>query len=177
MDASGNITVSSFNQDTYPVSAVGPTYVDALGINGTSNMTGNIDSNGTMTFTPIGREAMFAAFTTRLGVAEWNRDNISGLYDTFTTGASTNRSNRGLPAFTMTGTALTNDGSGSWAGTLVSARNLNNNFGGFAELRYSELWDISITAVPVPAAVWLFGSGLAGLIGVARRKHKHNKMN
>ena len=28
----------------------------------------------------------------------------------------------------------------------------------------------SISAVPVPAAVWLFGSGLIGLIGVARRK-------
>ncbi len=27
-----------------------------------------------------------------------------------------------------------------------------------------------ISAVPVPAAVWLFGSGLLGLIGVARRK-------
>ena len=26
------------------------------------------------------------------------------------------------------------------------------------------------TAVPVPAAVWLFGSGLLGLIGIARRK-------
>ena len=28
------------------------------------------------------------------------------------------------------------------------------------------------TAVPVPAAVWLFGSGLLGLVGVARRKMK-----
>jgi len=28
----------------------------------------------------------------------------------------------------------------------------------------------SVSAVPVPAAVWLFGSGLLGLIGVARRK-------
>jgi hypothetical protein len=30
---------------------------------------------------------------------------------------------------------------------------------------------VSVTtqAVPVPAAVWLFGSGLLGLIGVARR--------
>lgn len=27
----------------------------------------------------------------------------------------------------------------------------------------------SVTAVPVPAAVWLFGSGLLGLIGVARK--------
>ena len=29
---------------------------------------------------------------------------------------------------------------------------------------------ISVSAVPVPAAAWLFGSGLLGLIGVARRK-------
>lgn len=28
----------------------------------------------------------------------------------------------------------------------------------------------TVSAVPVPAAVWLFGSGLLGLIGVARRK-------
>ena len=27
-----------------------------------------------------------------------------------------------------------------------------------------------LTAVPVPAAVWLFGSGLLGMIGIARRK-------
>jgi len=27
-----------------------------------------------------------------------------------------------------------------------------------------------VTVVPVPAAVWLFGSGLLGLVGVARRK-------
>jgi hypothetical protein len=27
-----------------------------------------------------------------------------------------------------------------------------------------------VSAVPVPAAIWLFGSGLLGLIGVARRK-------
>ena len=31
-------------------------------------------------------------------------------------------------------------------------------------------WFYQTSAVPVPAAVWLFGSGLLGLIGVARRK-------
>ena len=30
--------------------------------------------------------------------------------------------------------------------------------------------DAQISAVPVPAAAWLFGSGLLGLVGVARRK-------
>jgi hypothetical protein len=27
-----------------------------------------------------------------------------------------------------------------------------------------------VSPVPIPAAVWLFGSGLLGLIGIARRK-------
>ena len=31
-------------------------------------------------------------------------------------------------------------------------------------------FDAEIQAVPVPAAVWLFGSGLLGMVGVARRK-------
>lgn len=30
--------------------------------------------------------------------------------------------------------------------------------------------DLTINPVPVPAAIWLFGSGLIGLIGIARRK-------
>ncbi len=29
---------------------------------------------------------------------------------------------------------------------------------------------MDVQAVPVPAAVWLFGSGLIGLVGVARRR-------
>jgi len=35
-------------------------------------------------------------------------------------------------------------------------------------------YSMTINAVPVPAAVWLFGSGLIGLIGVARRKKDIN---
>jgi hypothetical protein len=31
---------------------------------------------------------------------------------------------------------------------------------------------ISASTVPVPAAVWLFGSGLIGLVGIARRRRK-----
>ncbi|MDX2503277.1 MAG: VPLPA-CTERM sorting domain-containing protein [Gammaproteobacteria bacterium] len=36
----------------------------------------------------------------------------------------------------------------------------------------SESWTFTgtVSAVPIPTAVWLFGSGLVGLIGVARRK-------
>ncbi|MDX2486567.1 MAG: VPLPA-CTERM sorting domain-containing protein [Gammaproteobacteria bacterium] len=34
----------------------------------------------------------------------------------------------------------------------------------------NQIIDIAVAAVPVPAAVWLFGSGLLGLVGIARRK-------
>ena len=42
-----------------------------------------------------------------------------------------------------------------------------SNFGGSVYLLHLEG---VISKVPVPAAVWLFGSGLLGLVGVARRK-------
>ena len=35
---------------------------------------------------------------------------------------------------------------------------------------FSVSYDLTLTAVPVPAAVWLFVSGLLGLVGMARRK-------
>jgi hypothetical protein len=41
--------------------------------------------------------------------------------------------------------------------------------GGLMEVVYGEA-EINVNPVPVPAAVWLFGTGLLGLIGVARRR-------
>lgn len=35
---------------------------------------------------------------------------------------------------------------------------------------YQPIFNGVLTAVPVPAAVWLLGSGLLGLVGIARRK-------
>ena len=36
---------------------------------------------------------------------------------------------------------------------------------------YLSIDGIAVTAVPIPAAIWLFGSGLVGLVGLTRRKH------
>ena len=52
---------------------------------------------------------------------------------------------------------------------------MSNGFQGYAivESGNGDAWAVQsgdVSAVPVPAAVWLFGSGLVGLIGVARRK-------
>lgn len=37
----------------------------------------------------------------------------------------------------------------------------------------SDLWFRTGSVVPVPAAAWLFGSGLIGLVGLARRKARN----
>jgi hypothetical protein len=49
----------------------------------------------------------------------------------------------------------------------------NPNTGGTSTVSNDKQFYINtleVTAVPVPAAVWLFGTGLMGLVGVARRK-------
>lgn len=43
-----------------------------------------------------------------------------------------------------------------------------NNGGNIANLSNTQVFSVAV--VPVPAAVWLFGSGLLGLAGMARRK-------
>jgi hypothetical protein len=65
---------------------------------------------------------------------------------------------------------------------IASAFNYNNNFkfgtqteplvssGDGWQNNYLIYYSVSIEAVPIPSAVWLFGSGLIGLVGFARRK-------
>ena len=92
--------------------------------------------------------------------------------------------------YIFTGGAVT---AGSYINTTVSTLSISESFGFasfFADLAdggrieggfilagalSGDLTGSSLTAkagpvVPVPAAVWLFGSGLLGLVGVARRK-------
>lgn len=61
----------------------------------------------------------------------------------------------------------------STAGNLMQSVTINSqigfqSFGGLDQLKQTEI--SGLTAVPVPAAVWLFGTGLIGLVGFARRK-------
>lgn len=39
----------------------------------------------------------------------------------------------------------------------------------YSRLGENQTWDFAVATVPVPSAIWLFGSGLLGLIGFARR--------
>ena len=61
-----------------------------------------------------------------------------------------------------------NDGTGNGVTGLFG---WNNGMRTPGQYEYSLTIETSeISAVPVPAAVWLFGSGLIGLVGLARRK-------
>lgn len=57
----------------------------------------------------------------------------------------------------------------NYAGTVPAGD--PSGFGGVQYYLHLE-GNVTVAAVPVPAAVWLFGSGLVGLVGVARRKQK-----
>ncbi len=63
---------------------------------------------------------------------------------------------------------LTLDGTGILTGGNFEATNAIWTFSSSSLTGYS--MSIATAVVPVPAAVWLFGSGLLGLVGIARRK-------
>lgn len=66
--------------------------------------------------------------------------------------------NGNLSAWGDTNGALTTDSVGNFA------KGPSSLGGGIAFASFQ------VSAVPVPAAIWLFGSGLLGLVGIARRK-------
>lgn len=180
LDGAGNMTITSYAQDSYLVTAGGTFYVDAAGANGTSNMTGTISATGDVFFTPTGREGGAGGFMTGIGVQPWNDSKrlTPPGYDSFSTGTQTNFAKGTSPAFSVTGSILQDDGSGGWTGVIAATGNINgDNWSGFNNVQYSEVFNISITSagappIPIPAAAWLFGSGLLGLVGVARRRKR-----
>ena len=91
-------------------------------------------------------------------------------------GSDWNITNNNGDLFTLTGSdwflIAANDGSG-W--TNDTGFNMLGGSGGYEVEFYNSptlmLVDVSpVMTTPVPAAVWLFGSGLVGLIGIAKRK-------
>jgi hypothetical protein len=90
----------------------------------------------------------------------------------------------GAESMSVFGGAVPLSGSGHWAdGTLSLVDGVSQEaamdpsilFGTrkvFTDLDVAGLKDVGweVSAVPVPAAVWLFGSGLLGLVAVARRR-------
>ena len=74
----------------------------------------------------------------------------------------------GNSVFTLQITNLTN--AAFLAGITDNANSVNGTTIGGDDLLLAADGNLALQAVPVPPAVWLFGSGLIGLVGIARRK-------
>jgi hypothetical protein len=174
---SGAFTVNSFNLDSY-LYAVGGHF--AVWADSVAGMNGSIDAGGNIQFNPTGRVAtmqFFSAFDNGGMGTPFYVDNSafipghtgSGLYYPFTTGTSCNLSTvTGATNLCLTGQALDNNGNA----VLVSLGNLGADWGSFDGVPYAEIYSVHVEAVPVPAAAWLFGSGLLGLLGFWRLRRK-----
>jgi len=175
VDINGDFTITSFSVDAIANTAAG-TFVQYAP--DTSGMTGSIDAAGNIIFTPTGRIANTSApsitgnpFNTPNydfgadGVP--SADDIPGAWASFTTGTLVGPNLAG----SITGQAL--DAAGHAVLVSTDTYGVGPNWGTFDQGTYYEVWSVDITpatVIPVPAAVWLFGSGLLGLVGVARRK-------
>ncbi|MDH5189855.1 MAG: hypothetical protein OEW89_01245 [Gammaproteobacteria bacterium] len=158
----GNISVTSFQVDSIGNTCCGTIAqyaYDASILSGTTTF-------GETSLDFSGRQAamsVFPVFTDK----QWG-------FNTFTTGSSTNI------AGTVNGTPVANagdldgDGIDDYTATFVSAGAFTPEWGDFNGTPIIEVWNtqiLSASPVPVPAAVWLFGSGLVGLLGLARYKN------
>jgi hypothetical protein len=126
--------------------------------------------------------------------------NGNTAYTSFTTGAVQNYATQGnstnpgahtaglgfLNADSITGAEavalgdINSDGLTDYRLILVSAGHFGTDWNGFFGVPYFETWNINLlsqpaSAVPLPAAAWLFGSGVLGLAAVARRKRQRGK--
>jgi len=68
-------------------------------------------------------------------------------------------------------TGMSDDGIGADPMSSAAFAGFNANFD-ILSVHVDSFVPTPTSAVPVPAAVWLFGSGLLGLVGIARRKKK-----
>ena len=165
----GSLSFNSYSVDTIAGTAAGSF---AQRISNVAGMSGTIDASGKIDFTPTNRLANTSGPV--ITNNPFNIDDITNTSNTawtpFTTGTASNTTIPGGVTTSITGQNL----DGSNHAVLVSTSLVGSNWGTFAGGTYYEVWSVDITpaAVPVPAAAWLFGSGLIGLVGIARRKRE-----
>lgn len=192
ISVSGNsISFVSFSSDT----TLGTTFGN-IAQYGTVTGGGTLDqTTGALTLTPTGRLAAWGA-PNNFFDGPWYVDDMdctgtgcvangNTAWSSLTTGAASTSPPNGSTA-TINGAAVTalgdidSDGLADYSAILVSGGEIGTYWGGAAGAGFFEIKNIRlelITApVPVPAAFWLFGSGLLGL-GAAMRRKQHRDLD
>jgi len=173
--AGGVITgMGGFEFDTIVATTAG----DRVEYGSSSGFTGSIDASGNISLTPTGTLGAFSGFPSLVD-ERWNVDNFNGFTGTVANSPNNNTAYDLFSTVSATTSAGTINGA-AYDGTtaiLVKAGHTGSDFGGFYGVPYYEVWNVGFTktgdlpaSVPIPAAVWLFGSGLLGLTGIARKK-------
>ena len=80
--------------------------------------------------------------------------------------------NIGIPVLTIYDCPATGGGACTGASLPMAAGPFPGQQPGFNGTTADDFPVSGTTPIPVPAAVWLFGSGLVGLVGVARRRKR-----
>lgn len=163
----GTFAITSFSVDTIFGTAGGDfaQYMNTIGGGGTIDQT-----TGAIVLNPTNRLGAVGGYPDALYDQPWNLSGTSWV--PMTTGSATTSYVSGGKTIvsTIKGHGLVANGS-NWDAVIVSGGYVQG-WGGFNGNPYLETWNVSVQAapVPVPAAAWLLGSGLLGLVGVARRK-------
>lgn len=170
----GNIAVTSFQVDTIANTALSnfaQAAPDLSLLSGTTNesitnldLTNHIAAIDTTNLTGVpanlinGQKWNYGVFTS--GNSYWDAGGIAAINGTPVVNAGD----------------INGDSIDDYYMTLVSSGSFGSEWGtALADGDYYiEAWQVqvlsSVATVPVPAAVWLFGSGMVGLIGIAKRK-------
>ncbi|MGE0470665.1 MAG: hypothetical protein AB7L09_19040 [Nitrospira sp.] len=174
---SGSVGAKSWAEPGNPVGAKGWTHtsdwtlLDLTGASGNTLLTLTLDRGTT--------GSLFPAFSIFSGVEDVNADatnhtwnNVGNISWATNLTFTDHLANAGGPNGTASGTGLTSV-SDSW---VLAPGLYTLIFGGNPSFALGQTGTHAFTAtlttspVPIPAALWLFGSGLVGLAGLARRR-------
>ena len=129
-----------------------------------------ITATGVFDDTPLTAGAGTILFSSGSG----NTMTISVGTETFTASNDTGYGGSSGSSITLSSlSTLTDFDFLAFSGTNGAPEDFSSNFTSFDDLNlmFGDWRTTIVTAVvPVPAALWLFGSGLIGLVGIARRK-------
>jgi hypothetical protein len=136
----------------------------------TLNVTGTMNEYTSVTTDTSGYSSGYSLYSLTF--------NVPGL-GTYTL---TNNGGWGGTQNSITGSSFTTDSTTMWDiwsdGVNAIAQTLDGDYDGRSGINLyvngvkTYVADVHLTAVPVPAAFWLFGTGLVGLVGVAKRKDR-----
>lgn len=171
----GTISFVSFSEDVITGTAGGN-----FGQYGTVTGSGTISGTGAISISPTGRMGAIDGNNT-LYDKRWNVAPSASTWRELTTGSAFNGVNTINGAAVASLGDVDSDGLPDYSAIFVSGTGVGSDWGpGFVGVPYFETYNVRIEfiagpvggEVPIPAAAWLFGSGLIGLATVARRKKK-----